>query len=175
VARQELPDLDAEQVVALQDALLANADTLVRAAMSALDLGSVDLGRSLVILAMEESAKAIALHERRVAIAYAEEGEPFVDDRLRALWRSDPAKLRLVHRFLVAQAAIAQRRAEPQRGSPMTKDMARSCQRSASESTHRAWTVDPSMADASWRQPPAVGPDIARTHGTGTSVPIQPL
>jgi AbiV family abortive infection protein len=84
------------QVVQLQDALLANADRLLRAALAVLDLGSVGLARSLAILAME-SGKAIAIHERRVQIAYAP--EPFVT-RLSRLWADHQSKLELVYEFL---------------------------------------------------------------------------
>ncbi|MEV5001218.1 AbiV family abortive infection protein [Nocardioides sp. LML1-1-1.1] len=90
-----------EQVVAVEDALLANADRLLNAALAVLDLGSLGLARSLAILGMEESGKAIAIHERRVEMAYAPEGEPFVTEQLNQLWASHPKKLRLVHRFLV--------------------------------------------------------------------------
>src|SRR5690625_4850616 len=78
--RQHLPDdLTPGQVVALQDALLSNADQLLQAAVAMLEGDSAPLARSLAILGMEESGKAIALHERRVRMAYAPEGEPFVD------------------------------------------------------------------------------------------------
>lgn len=90
-----------EQVVAVEDALLANADRLLNAALAALDLRSFGLARSLAILGMEESGKAIAIHERRVEMAYAPEGEPFVTKQLNQLWASHPKKLRLVHSFLV--------------------------------------------------------------------------
>lgn len=100
--RQLLPDdLTPEQVIALQDALLVNADRLLRAALTALDAEDVALARSLAILGMEESGKAIALHERRVMMAYAPEGEAFVDQRLRDLWGQHVRKLDVVHHFLV--------------------------------------------------------------------------
>lgn len=51
-----------------------------------LDSDDVLLARSLAILGMEESGKAIALHNRRVGMAHAPEGEAFVDDRLKDLW-----------------------------------------------------------------------------------------
>ena len=54
-----------------------------------------------MILALEESGKAIALHQRRVQIAYAPEGERFVNDRLNELWANHKKKLELVHQFLV--------------------------------------------------------------------------
>jgi AbiV family abortive infection protein len=103
VPSNRLPDLSPSQVVALQDSLLANADRLLQGALAILELGNVGLARSLAILAMEESGKAIALHDRRVAIAYSPEGEPFVDDRVRRIWLSHPEKLALVHRFLVEE------------------------------------------------------------------------
>ncbi len=34
----------------------------------------------------DESGKAIAIHERRVEIAYAPEGEPFVNPKLASIW-----------------------------------------------------------------------------------------
>lgn len=89
------------QVVALQDALLANADRLLISARAVLTLGNAALAQSLAILGLEESAKAIALHYRRVAMAYATEGEPFVDACLKNLWTSHREKLQLVHQFLV--------------------------------------------------------------------------
>jgi AbiV family abortive infection protein len=83
---RQLPDLTGPQVVELQDALLFNADRLLTAALAVLEADNVALSRSLVILALEESGKAIALHQRRVQIAHAPEGEPFVNDRLNELW-----------------------------------------------------------------------------------------
>jgi AbiV family abortive infection protein len=50
----------------LQDALLANAHSLLTSALAVLDLGNVALARSLAILGLEESGKAIAVHNRRV-------------------------------------------------------------------------------------------------------------
>lgn len=99
---RQLPSLTPEQVVAVQDALLANADRLLVAAAGLL-ASNVPLARSLAILGLEESGKVIALHERRVAIAYAPEGEPFVTDALQDLWSSHDKKLSLVHRFLVEE------------------------------------------------------------------------
>lgn len=102
--QQHLPaDLTPEQVIALQDALLANADRLLLAALSALDKGDSALARSLGILGMEESGKAIALHERRVSMAHSPEGEAFVNDRLEKLWREHHLKLDIVHRFLAEE------------------------------------------------------------------------
>lgn len=98
---RKLPDLSPQQVITLQDALLANADKLLTAALAVLDLGNVGLARSLAILGMEESGKAIAIHQRRVAIAFAPEGEPFVNEALSLLWAHHQSKLELVHRFLV--------------------------------------------------------------------------
>lgn len=99
--RPSLPDLTPSQVVVLQDALLQNADSLLNSAKAVLELGNAGLARSLAILGLEESGKAIAIHERRVQIAYQPEGSPFVDGALRDLWGSHNQKLRLVHRFLV--------------------------------------------------------------------------
>ncbi|MGP5077947.1 AbiV family abortive infection protein [Brachybacterium alimentarium] len=92
-----------EPVIALQDALLANADRLLREALAALDEGDSPLARSLGILGMEESGKAIALHERRVGMAHSPEGEAFVNDRLKKLWREHHLKLDIVHRFLAEE------------------------------------------------------------------------
>lgn len=98
---RRLPDLTPEQVVRLQDALLANADTLLTSALAVLDLEHIALARSLAILGLEESGKAIAVHERRVAMGYAPEGETFRCDQLDELWASHRRKLETVHRFLV--------------------------------------------------------------------------
>src|SRR4051794_33214527 len=69
----KLPDLSPAQVVRLQDALLANADALLTSALAVLDLGHFALARSLAILGLEESGKAIAIHDRRVEMAYEPE------------------------------------------------------------------------------------------------------
>lgn len=98
---RRLPDLSPEQVVNLQDALLHNADELLRAALAVLDLGNVALARSLAILGMEESGKAIAVHERRVQIVHEPEGTLFRCDWLDALWADHVKKLQAVHDFLV--------------------------------------------------------------------------
>lgn len=100
---RSLPPLSPSQVVQLQDALLANADRLLVSALTILDSAQVALARSLAILGMEESRKAIALHERRVAIAYEPEGTPFVNDRLEGLWSSHTEKLKKVYEFLVEE------------------------------------------------------------------------
>lgn len=96
-------DLSAVQVTALQDALLANADRLLRAALTMLDCDDVPLARSLAILGMEESGKAIALHERRVTMVHTFEGDQFVDQRLTDLWAQHALKLEKVHDFLVSE------------------------------------------------------------------------
>lgn len=103
MSAQQLPSLSSSQVIELQDALLANADRLLVSALDVLELGDVGLARSLAILAMEESGKAIALHERRVAMAFVPEGEPFVNEELASLWSSHARKLNLVHGFLVEE------------------------------------------------------------------------
>lgn len=95
--------LSPDQVIALQDALLSNADRLLRGALTMLDHADVSLARSLAILGMEESGKAIALHERRVMIQYAPEGEAFVDQHLLDLWAQHTLKLETVHSFLVQE------------------------------------------------------------------------
>ncbi|MFC9982886.1 AbiV family abortive infection protein [Gordonia sp. NPDC127522] len=96
-------DLTPDQVVALQDALLANADRLLQAAAAMLDRGDASLARSLAILGMEESGKAIALHERRVQIVHSTDGQSFVDQRLLNLWGMHSLKLETVHDFLVRE------------------------------------------------------------------------
>ncbi len=100
---RKLPDLSSAQVVQLQDALLANADALLTSALAVLDLGHVALARSLAILGLEDSGKAIAIHERRVQMAHAPEGEPFRCVNLDELWASHQKKLELVHNFLVEE------------------------------------------------------------------------
>lgn len=103
-ARSPLPaSLSPEQVTALQDALLANADRLLKAALVLLDQDNAPLARSLAILGMEESGKAIALHERRVRMATPPEGEAFVDEQLQGLWALHGHKLEVVHSFLVRE------------------------------------------------------------------------
>lgn len=103
MAPPSLPDLSPVQVVGLFDALLANADVLLNAAATLLDAGPVALARSVAILGLEESGKAIALHERRVAIAFCEEGSPFVDKCLRDLWGHHAKKLMTVYTFLTKE------------------------------------------------------------------------
>lgn len=100
---RRLPELTPEQVVRLQDALLANADSLLTSAFAVLDAGQVAVARSLAILGLEESGKAIAVHERRVAMTSAVAGETFRCDWLDQLWASHEKKLEMVHRFLVEE------------------------------------------------------------------------
>lgn len=100
---RKLPPLSPSQVTALQDELLANADRLLNAALGLLRPGNIALARSLAILGMEESGKAIALHKRRVQMTVEEEGEPFVNSYLESLWGSHSEKLEVVHRFLVEE------------------------------------------------------------------------
>ena len=90
-------------MVKLQDALLANADALLTSALAVLDLGQVALARSLAILGLEESGKAIAVHERRVEMTSAPEGEPFRCSWLDELWASHQRKLKKVHGFLLLE------------------------------------------------------------------------
>lgn len=102
--RQHLPDtLTPEQVIALQDALLANADRLLHASLTMLESDNAALARALAILGMEESGKAIAVHERRVRMAHETEGASFVDGPLKKVWADHGLKLELVHRFLVQE------------------------------------------------------------------------
>ncbi|GGJ53948.1 AbiV family abortive infection protein [Glutamicibacter ardleyensis] len=100
---RRLPDLTPEQVAQLQDALLENADTLLNSAIAVLELGHVSLARSLAILGLEESGKAIAIHERRVALEYAPDGELFRCEELDKLWASHEKKLEAVHNFLLEE------------------------------------------------------------------------
>lgn len=103
MAVRRLPDLTPGQVIRLQDALLANANTLLTSALALLDVGHAALARSLAILGLEESGKAVAIHERRVAMGYIPDGELFRCDWLDELWASHEKKLQIVHRFLVAE------------------------------------------------------------------------
>ncbi len=103
MAIRKLPDLTPEGVVQLQDALLANADTLLTSALAVLDLGHIALARSLAILGLEESGKAISVHERRVQMTSVPEGEPFRCSWLDELWVSHDKKLEKVHYFLVSE------------------------------------------------------------------------
>jgi AbiV family abortive infection protein len=103
MAVRKLPDMTPEQVVRLQDALLANADNLLTSALALLDLRHIALARSLAILGLEESGKAIAVHERRVAMGYTVDGETFRCDRLDELWASHEKKLATVYRFLAEE------------------------------------------------------------------------
>lgn len=101
---RKLPEnLTPEQMIALYDALLSNADSLLVAADTLLGEGKVALARSLAILGLEEAGKAIAIFDRRVAIATAPEGESFINDELRNLWANHHKKLMLVHTFLVEE------------------------------------------------------------------------
>lgn len=99
--KNALPPLSPAQVVELQDELLANADRLLSSALAVLESGGVGLARSLAILGMEESGKAIAIHQRRTEIAHEPEGAPFVNEWLQKLWSNHRSKLELVHDFLV--------------------------------------------------------------------------
>jgi AbiV family abortive infection protein len=103
MAVRRLPDLTPTQVVQLQDALLSNADALLTSALAVLDLSHVALARSLAILGLEESGKAIAVHERRMSMGYATEAETFRCDWLDELWPSHQKKLEKVHGFLVEE------------------------------------------------------------------------
>lgn len=103
MTNKSLPELSPSQVVRLQDALLANADALLTSALKVLDLGYLALARSLAILGLEESGKAIAIHDRRIAMAFAEEGVGFTTKHLSQLWRSHTLKLDAVYDFLVEE------------------------------------------------------------------------
>lgn len=103
VRKPALSTLSASQVIQLYDELLANADRLLRSALELLDDGSVGLARSLAILGLEESGKAIAIHERRVQMAYEPEGSPFVNSHLERLWSDHRLKLDTAYNFLVAE------------------------------------------------------------------------
>lgn len=103
MSREQLPNLSPYQVVRVQDALLANADALLVSARAVLDLGHLSLARSLAILALEESGKAIAIHARRVEMAFEDEGADFTTEWLRKLWISHTKKLEAVYGFLVEE------------------------------------------------------------------------
>lgn len=103
MAVRKLPNLTPDQVVRLQDALLANANVLLTSALALLDLGNVALARSLAILGLEESGKAIAIHDRRVAMCHVADGEAFRNNQLDELWASHEKKLEAVHHFLVEE------------------------------------------------------------------------
>lgn len=101
--RNALPSLTPEKVIELQDELLANANRLLTAALDMVERGNLGLARSLAILGLEESGKAIAIHQRRCDIAYEDEGTPFVDAGLQKLWANHQSKLTLAHEFLVSE------------------------------------------------------------------------
>lgn len=103
VAVRKLPNLTPDQVVRLQDALLANANALLTSALALLDLGNVALARSLAILGLEESGKAIAIHDRRVAMCHIADGEAFRNNQLDELWASHEKKLEAVHHVLLEE------------------------------------------------------------------------
>lgn len=126
---RKLPDLTPEQVVSLQDALLANANSLFEAALSLLDLGQVALARSLAILGLEESGKAIAIHDRRVKIAHEPEGTPFRCDSLDALWASHEQKLNKVYEFLLWERYWFGERSYPDENAEMLGTIKRWAQR----------------------------------------------
>lgn len=87
----------------MQNALLANANTLLVSALALLDLGHIALARSVAILGLEESGKAVAVHERRVQMCRISEGEEFRSDQLDELWASHEKKLEVVHHFLMEE------------------------------------------------------------------------
>lgn len=95
------PRLTLEQFEALYDALLANADRLCRDAEVLLAAGSVGRANSLAILALEELAKAIDLHEIRADAARRSLTEPELDARFWSEWTKHIPKLKRVRRFLV--------------------------------------------------------------------------
>jgi AbiV family abortive infection protein len=103
MAAMALPDLSPEQVIRLQTALLANADALRKASEALVDRAQIGLARSLAILGLEESGKAIAVHRRRTLLVHLPEGESFRCAWLDALWASHEKKLTAVHDFLVAE------------------------------------------------------------------------
>jgi AbiV len=152
---RELPDLAPAQVVELQDALLANADRLLNSALAVLDLGNVALSRSLAILGMEESGKAIALHQRRVAMATEPEGEPFASTGLQELWADHELKLRLVHDFLVDPAGPP-RHLDPQ---PPTRRRPRRVRLRPARHTH----PHPTSSLRAPGGPDPTDPEVART------------
>ncbi|WP_412542928.1 AbiV family abortive infection protein [Longispora sp. K20-0274] len=98
-----VPVLTNEQVEALYDALLSNADRLCREAELLLGAGSAGRARSLVVLALEESAKAIAIHDRRRDAVIDRLPEPELDVTFWQEWASHRDKLRRVYEFLVRE------------------------------------------------------------------------
>lgn len=170
-----LPDLSPEQVVRLQDALLANADTLLTSALAVLDLGHVALARSLAILGLEESGKAIAVHERRVAMGDAVEGETFRCDWLDQLWASHERKLETVHQFLVAEPYWFDVQPPDEEANAAYLGTVRSWARRHDRSKQRGFYVDLSktgdvMAPTDLADESALREIIARVHQIGWQI-----
>lgn len=67
------------------------------------ELGHAALARSLAILGLEESGKAIAVHNRRIEIVDVPYGEQFRCGRLDELWGDHTRKLETVYDFLVEE------------------------------------------------------------------------
>lgn len=91
------------QLEALYDELLENADQLCRDAEVLLEAESVERARALVILALEESAKAIAIHESRAEAAMTGSSVPSLDRAFWREWRAHVPKLRRVKAFLIEE------------------------------------------------------------------------
>lgn len=98
-----LPNLSPDRVIELMDALLANAARLLRASVAVYETGDFALAHSLAVLAIEESGKAIAVHERRIAMVRLPQGEPFRCNDLDELWANHDRKLQKVYDFLVRE------------------------------------------------------------------------
>lgn len=118
---------------------------------------------------LEEAGKAIAVHERRVVMGYAPEGETFRCDQLGELWASHGKNLETVQRFLVD---------EPYWFDTQPPVPARTPAVSARSSRGHGVTTDPSSATStstsarparSWPQPTSqTGPPSARSSSTFT-------
>lgn len=94
--------LTLQQIEDLYDALLANADRLCRDAELLMGAGSGGRARALAILALEESAKAIAIHEKRADAAMSGTTLPETLDQIFwQEWTQHQPKLRRVRRFLI--------------------------------------------------------------------------
>jgi AbiV family abortive infection protein len=91
------------QVETLYDALLSNADGLCRDADMLLEAGSGGRARALAILALEESSKAIAIHEKRSQAALGRSSTLALDDTFWKEWTDHLPKLTRVRAFLLEE------------------------------------------------------------------------
>lgn len=97
------PSLTDEQAEALYDSVLHNADVLCRSANALLDIDSIAAARSLVVLALEESGKAILLHQARSAAWHSGSPAPDLDQRFWKRWGDHLKKLETARNFLVQE------------------------------------------------------------------------